>query len=243
MTPEKWQRCADPQQMLRLLQGRVADRQVRLLLCACCRARWDQLRDERSRQAVAVAERFADEQGDERGLQAAYRGALAALHETWGDRVSAEAIQLPSLSELVAALRKARGGRVELGFGPSRETQEAAVYAQLAMEAADPLVGVGSAVALAELALPPELVADLLREVFNPFRRSPVAPAALAWCGGAGRRLAEAIYDGRRFEDLPVLADLLEEAGLTDAGLLGHLRGPGPHVLGCWAVDAVLGRS
>jgi hypothetical protein len=47
----------------------------------------------------------------------------------------------------------------------------------------------------------------------------------------------------RRFEDLPVLADLLEEAGCTDAALLGHLRGPGPHVLGCHALDAVLGRT
>jgi hypothetical protein len=39
------------------------------------------------------------------------------------------------------------------------------------------------------------------------------------------------------------LADLLEEAGLTDAELLGHLRGPGPHALGCWALDAVAGKS
>jgi hypothetical protein len=40
-----------------------------------------------------------------------------------------------------------------------------------------------------------------------------------------------------------VLADALEEVGCTDAGLLGHLRGPGPHVRGCWAVDLLLGRS
>jgi hypothetical protein len=65
----------------------------------------------------------------------------------------------------------------------------------------------------------------------------------LAWNGGVACRLADGIYEGRRFEDLPVLADLLEEAGLTDAAILGHLRGPGPHVLGCWAVDAVLGRT
>jgi hypothetical protein len=61
--------------------------------------------------------------------------------------------------------------------------------------------------------------------------------------GGATRRRAASIYDGRRFADLSVLADLLEEAGLTDAALLGHLRGPGPHGLGCWALDAVIGKS
>ena len=85
----------------------------------------------------------------------------------------------------------------------------------------------------------------LLHCIFgNLFRPpAPLDPAALAWHGGAARRLAEVIYEGRRFADLPVLADLLEEVGLTDAALLGHLRGPGPHVLGCWALDTLLGKS
>jgi hypothetical protein len=34
-----------------------------------------------------------------------------------------------------------------------------------------------------------------------------------------------------------------EDAGCTDPELLGHLRGPGPHVRGCWAVDLVRGKS
>jgi hypothetical protein len=42
---------------------------------------------------------------------------------------------------------------------------------------------------------------------------------------------------------LAVLADALEDAGCTDAELPGRLRGPGPHVRGCWAVDFVLGKS
>jgi hypothetical protein len=42
---------------------------------------------------------------------------------------------------------------------------------------------------------------------------------------------------------LALLADALEDAGCIDADLLGHLREPGPHVLGCWAVDLVLGKS
>jgi hypothetical protein len=65
----------------------------------------------------------------------------------------------------------------------------------------------------------------------------------LAWNGGVACRLADGIYEGRRFGDLPVLADLLDEAGCTDAARLGHLREPGPHALGCWALDAVLGKS
>jgi hypothetical protein len=86
--------------------------------------------------------------------------------------------------------------------------------------------------------------AALVRDLFSPFRPPPtIAPSVLTWHGGAARRVAESIYEARRFEDLPVLADLLEEAGCTDADLLGHLRGPGPHVLGCWALDSVLGKA
>jgi hypothetical protein len=90
----------------------------------------------------------------------------------------------------------------------------------------------------------------LLRDVFgNPFRPpSPIDPAWLAWNDGAVARLALAAYEERQLPSalldparLAVLADALEEAGCSDAGLLGHLRGEGPHVRGCWAVDQILG--
>jgi hypothetical protein len=70
-----------------------------------------------------------------------------------------------------------------------------------------------------------------------------VEPGCLACDGGVVPKLATAIYAGRTFDELPVLADALEDAGCTDAELLGHLRSPGPHVRGCWAVDLVLGKS
>jgi hypothetical protein len=87
--------------------------------------------------------------------------------------------------------------------------------------------------------------ADLLRCcVGNPFREvTPVPPAVLAWHGGMVVALAESIFQARRFEDLPVLADALEEAGSMDAEAMRHLRGPGPHGLGCWVVDLLLGRA
>jgi hypothetical protein len=62
--------------------------------------------------------------------------------------------------------------------------------------------------------------------------------------------LAQAAYDQRELPAghldrarLAILADALEEAGCTDQTILGHLRGPGPHVRGCWAVDLILGKS
>jgi hypothetical protein len=55
--------------------------------------------------------------------------------------------------------------------------------------------------------------------------------------------LATAIYEESAFDRLPILADALEEAGCTDVELLGHLRGPGPHVRGCWVVDLITGKK
>jgi hypothetical protein len=48
---------------------------------------------------------------------------------------------------------------------------------------------------------------------------------------------------GRALDRLPILADALEEAGCTDADILAHCRGPGPHVRGCWVVDLLLGKE
>jgi hypothetical protein len=52
--------------------------------------------------------------------------------------------------------------------------------------------------------------------------------------------LAEAMYLERWWADLPVLADALEEASCTDARVLEHLRGPGPHARGCHVLDLIL---
>jgi hypothetical protein len=85
----------------------------------------------------------------------------------------------------------------------------------------------------------------LVRDLFGPplFRPVPIDAAWLIWNGGTVRRLAEGIYPRRAFEDLGVLADALEEAGCHDAEILAHCRGPGPHVRGCWPLDALLGRE
>ena len=57
------------------------------------------------------------------------------------------------------------------------------------------------------------------------------------------KKLARLIYAEHAFTELPVLADALEEAGCDDGELLKHLRGPGPHARGCWAVDWLAGRE
>jgi type VI secretion system protein ImpC len=73
------------------------------------------------------------------------------------------------------------------------------------------------------------------------FRPAPIDRAWLHWHDGTVARLAQTIREHRRFEELPVLADALEDAGCTDERILGHLREAfGNHDCGCWIVDALL---
>jgi hypothetical protein len=93
------------------------------------------------------------------------------------------------------------------------------------------------------------VLCQVLRDLWgNPFR-PPQIDRSVLWEGSTVVRLAQSAEDnllpgGTLAEDrLAVLADALEDAGCTDAALLGHLRGPGPHVRGCWALDLILGRE
>jgi hypothetical protein len=77
----------------------------------------------------------------------------------------------------------------------------------------------------------------------NPFHLVSVEPIWLSWNAGMIPQLAQAIYDNLLFTDISVLADALEEAGCTNADILDHCRGPGPHIRGCWVLDLILGKS
>jgi hypothetical protein len=89
-----------------------------------------------------------------------------------------------------------------------------------------------------------EAQAGLLRCIFgNPFRPVTFDPAIQQWNGGAAVILATEMYESRNFSRAPLLADRLEYASVSDDQLLDHLRGPGPHTRGCFAVDLVLGRE
>jgi hypothetical protein len=85
-------------------------------------------------------------------------------------------------------------------------------------------------------------ISKILRDLLgNPFRPASLRPALHD--PAAAVALARGIYDTRSFEELPILADALEESGFTDEAILSHCRGPGPHVRGCWVVDLVLARE
>ncbi len=84
----------------------------------------------------------------------------------------------------------------------------------------------------------------VVREVFgNPFHVTVIEDSLLSWRDATIPQIAAKIYEERRFGDLPILADALEEAGCADAEILSHCREPGEHVLGCWVVDLLLGKD
>src|SRR5947209_19416130 len=64
--------------MAEFLQPRLSDRKLRLIACACCRRVLEFMEDHRSRQAVLVAEQFADGEVGRDELLAAFTAALEA---------------------------------------------------------------------------------------------------------------------------------------------------------------------
>lgn len=88
------------------------------------------------------------------------------------------------------------------------------------------------------------LEVTVLRDIFgNPFRPVALDPAWLSWNNATVSALAQSIYCDRAFDRIPILADALEDGGCHDPDILGHCRGPGPHVRGCWVVDLLLERA
>jgi hypothetical protein len=67
--------------------------------------------------------------------------------------------------------------------------------------------------------------------------------AAISTSNTTAKQIAQKIYEERAFDRMPILADALEEAGCDNADILGHLRGGGEHVRGCWVIDLVLGKE
>ena len=92
----------------------------------------------------------------------------------------------------------------------------------------------------AEATAQTELIRDI---VGNPFRPVRLKPEWLAWNDETAPKIAQAIYEERAFDRLPILADALEDAGCDNADLLAHCREPGEHVRGCWVIDLLLGKE
>jgi hypothetical protein len=241
MTEAEWLTCTDPGPMLEFLRGKVSDRKLRLFACACCRRIWHLLPDERSRRAVAVAESYADNAVGKNELERARMGARSATRKATENAY-------PSSYQR----RAARWASEAPAQTTSKEVRKVAqpIVERAAAAAAEDAGLAGAAQGLYATARSAKLQSEriaqaaLLRDVIGtPFRPVTVGRAWLAWNGGTVGKLAQAIYDERAFDRLPVLADALEEAGCDNENLLRHCREPGEHVRGCWVIDLFLGRQ
>jgi hypothetical protein len=207
-----------------LISASVTDRHYRLFAAACCRRIWHLMSDPRARRAVEALERFADDPSAEVEREGALN-ALLSDEDVWRKQSG------PQSRAMSAATECAGANGVD--------------YLRLAMNVAEDC---GGAIAspdgtLDEAAYAAEerVQCEFIRDMFgNPFR--PVTFAA-AWRTGVVLALAHGIYDSRDFSAMPILADALQDAGCDSADLLDHCRGPGPHVRGCWVLDAVLARE
>jgi hypothetical protein len=228
MTETKWLVCNDPNLMLGFLSSRASERKLRLFAWACVRSIW-RLVPDLGRRAVEVAEEFADGAADADQLQASFNAA---------SRDSAAGLPPDIALMSIRAAQSAAG--LPLYFWGPMEWPIKAIRQD----------GFHRAVAAGAGRLPASLhqaecarQAALLRDLFAPFHCGDLRPGCLAWNDGMLDRLARAIHENKAFQDLPILADALEEAGCTDPAILDHCRGPGPHVRGCWVVDLILGKS
>jgi hypothetical protein len=225
MTEQEWIACTDPTPMLEFAPGGASERKLRLFAAACCRRVWHLLVDVRSREAVEVAERFADGAATDQELEDAKSNAWEfSDHISYDERLCAldandnarNAFDAPaSAAEWSVDYRSS-----EYGGCPLRVV----VATQRALGTAE-----GDA------------QADLVRCFFgSPFRPISLDPA---WQTMPVLALAQAIYSERSFERMLELTDALEEAGCHDADILAHCRGSGPYVRGCWVVDLLLGQE
>jgi hypothetical protein len=219
MREADWLASSDPEPMLAFLRAIASDRKLRLFQVACADYVWHLLADERSRIAVAVAERFAD------GLatQTELANAFSAACEAWKDIVWSPGDR-----------RAERGARV--AKAAAREAMDAATVSLHARARyADRWLRKGTSGYTRSC---------LLREIFgNPIRPAELNRDWIVWNDGCVVKIAQGIYDERAFDRMPILHDALLDAGCDDEAILAHCRSEAPHVRGCWVVDLLLGKS
>jgi hypothetical protein len=231
MTEAEWLACIDPTPMLELLRGKISDRKYRFFSLRCLRCIEPKWWDERSKAAIEVLDCFLDGGASTEDLRAAFKSAIDALRWIVEDAneqrwyyiqlYTAEAVCLSCdieySNDALLSIVKRVTNAIALG---AVENEAIARQRQHAAQA------------------------NWLREIVgSPFHTFTIDPSLLAWNDGTVVRIAQAIYDERAFDWMPILADALEDAGCDNADILRHCREPGEHVRGCWVVDLLLGKE
>jgi hypothetical protein len=82
---------------------------------------------------------------------------------------------------------------------------------------------------------------EVVRDVVPPLGIQPrVRGFWLRRNDATAAKIAHAIDDQKRFAELPVLADALEDAACDEQRIFAHCRTPTTHGAGCWVLDLLL---
>ena len=228
MTEAEWLAGHDPGQMFQFVVATASQRRARLLGVGRCRRLWELFEAPRSRLAIDVAEQLADGAVSEAECRQAQAGAEAALD----DRREQDTISTSKEFILLSAPENAA----------------------IAILDSDPKTAAGCGRGVAYCLdffvnpLASKLLSThdsdevcLLHCIFgNPFRPVTLGPP---WRTSTTVALAQQMYESRDFSAMPILADALQDAGCEHLDILGHCRGAGVHVRGCWVVDLVLAKQ
>jgi hypothetical protein len=230
MTEAEWLLCEDPGEMLTSLAGRVSARKLRLFAVALARLCPAVGARSISVDAIAVAERYADGFASERERrEAELLAAMIARQDssTMDCQVSMPWEELAHVAQLTVAADVSE-------YTKPLSRLWAAACGAISREV---LSGKPRKEAMGP-------VCDILRDIVgNPFQPARVEEAWFLWNDWTTVKIAQAIYDDRAFEQMPLLADALEDAGCDDAQILSHCRGPSPHARGCFVLDLLTFRQ
>jgi hypothetical protein len=236
MTEAEWFACDDARELIGRGIPNASARKLRLFAVACCRCSRQLLRNPDHRDAMDLAERFADGLATERELAATYRRTDEfALSLRAGESEQ----EIRRWAEAVAVLNVTRSPNADAAdavWNIRRAAQRRNIDKQLVALFRDivgnPFHPINPAWLLSEVATSIRTLPQFARWWFDP-----------AWLTSDVLALGRGIYEERSFDRMPILAAALQEAGCMNADVLNHCRGPGPHVRGCWALDLVLAKE
>jgi hypothetical protein len=231
MTEIEWLTGTDPVRMLEHIWDRATERKLRLLAVATLRSGLDSASDVSHLKALRLAELLADGEGNSRAIEVLIERLQMAMEHCVADQEFEAATSHRSCRDALQPKE------------PWSAARSYVIRSQENLEGSSPS-GPVSWVLPRPLGSAHKLTCQCIREVLgNPFRARDLDALVLHWNDRTVLRLAQAIYDERAFDRMPILGDALEDAGCTDAAILEHCRAPEPHVRGCWVVDTILGKS
>jgi hypothetical protein len=242
MTEAEWLACGYPEPMLASLRGLVGDRKLRLFAVACCQRLLRAVRlHPWYSQGIAVAEYFADGEATDEELERVNQSPCPEWCLQYAPQFD--------WSEIAASGQPHRKTSLAINAcWNAMEVEDVIVMADCASGNAawaatqqGPVMPDDDGISASRLVVEQAIQSDILRDIFgNPFRPATLDPS---WLTSTVVALARGIYEERAVDRMPILADALQDAGCDSADVLGHCRGPGPHVRGCWVVDLVLGKE